>query len=210
MDRKEKDEAYEEEEESFQPLAGPAFCQFDGHSSGMDGGEASNNAEPSAEPADCSLAQACESSAPQPSKQAGISVDEETEVTGFRSSVRTTQLPGVHAAVPALASAATIAAVTGGGEPLRMAAVVSAFIAEADGDLSLQVGQVVVLTKARPDKQWWKGYIRGQPAQIGVFPKLAVVETPEAAEAASALSPPETSTETNAFPSPDPTGRLCS
>ena len=57
------------------------------------------------------------------------------------------------------------------GKQLRLATVVSQFVAEADGDLSLQIGQVVVLTKARPDKQWWKGYVQNQPARKGVFPK---------------------------------------
>ena len=87
------------------------------------------------------------------------------------------QLPEAQAAVSVSASAASATArAQTSGKPLRLAAVVTAFTAEAEGDLSLQIGQVIVLTKARADKRWWKGYLQSQPAKKGVFPKLAVAE----------------------------------
>ncbi len=59
---------------------------------------------------------------------------------------------------------------------LRTAAVITEFAAEAKGDLDLRVGEVVVLTKAPADKQWWKGYIEGDKSRKGVFPCMFVKE----------------------------------
>ena len=56
----------------------------------------------------------------------------------------------------------------------------------ASGDLTLRVGDVVVLTKAPADKQWWKGHIEGDRSRKGVFPKMFVKEI----GAASPFSPP--------------------
>merc|ERR1712159_881653 len=59
---------------------------------------------------------------------------------------------------------------------LRTAAVITEFAAERQGDLELRVGDVVVLTKAPKDKQWWKGYIEGENKRKGVFPCMFVKE----------------------------------
>ena len=57
--------------------------------------------------------------------------------------------------------------------PLRLARVVAAFRAEAAGDLSLEVGQVVILTKAKDSKQWWKGYkMDGRGRKVEGVPRL--------------------------------------
>jgi hypothetical protein len=55
------------------------------------------------------------------------------------------------------------------------ARVISNFAAEQAGDLSLEVGQIVVLTKAPSAKKWWRGYIKGEDkATKGMFPRACV------------------------------------
>jgi hypothetical protein len=44
-----------------------------------------------------------------------------------------------------------------------MAQAVAMFAAESDGDLTLRLGQWVVLTRAPEHKQWWKGYLQNDP-----------------------------------------------
>jgi hypothetical protein len=106
-----------------------------------------------------------------------------------------------HAA-PEPSSPGGTSAPSGGGT--RSAAVITEFAAEAKGDLALRVGEVVVLTNAPHDKQWWKGYIEGDKSRKGVFPCMFVKEigaprpaavgvrprSPPAATAASAKSQP--------------------
>ena len=69
------------------------------------------------------------------------------------------------------------AGAAGGGQ--RTATVVADFTAEAAGDLSLRAGEVVVLSKAKPNKQWWRGHVDGAPEREGVFPRDAVEEEEE-------------------------------
>ena len=71
----------------------------------------------------------------------------------------------------------------------RLALVVTAFTAEADGDLTLLAGQTVVLTKAKDSKKWWKGHLQSDPARAGVFPRAAVQEQVGAAQVDPAFSP---------------------
>jgi hypothetical protein len=40
------------------------------------------------------------------------------------------------------------------------------------------VGEVVVLNKAKPNKQWWRGHVDGAPEREGVFPRDTVEEPP--------------------------------
>ena len=65
------------------------------------------------------------------------------------------------------------------------ARVVTAFAAEQSGDLELQVGQVVVLTKSPLEKNWWRGYIIGVGTK-GIFPRacVEVVDAPLSAAVA--------------------------
>eukprot|EP01052_Picozoa_sp_SAG31_P028412 SAG31_NODE_2742_length_5154_cov_4.341048_2_plen_716_part_00 len=72
--------------------------------------------------------------------------------------------------------------------PQRTATVVQDFVAEQPGDLTLKVGQVVVITKARENKQWWKGYLQHEPALRGAFPKVFVTENQPSHVSASAAA----------------------
>jgi hypothetical protein len=53
----------------------------------------------------------------------------------------------------------------------KKARVLHDFEGESDGDLSLQVGQIVLLTKSKPGKNWWRGYHSNDPTKTrGAFP----------------------------------------
>ena len=53
----------------------------------------------------------------------------------------------------------------------KQARVLYDFEGEAEGDLSLRVGQIVLLTKSNPGKNWWRGYRSDDPTKArGAFP----------------------------------------
>jgi hypothetical protein len=55
------------------------------------------------------------------------------------------------------------------------AVVLHDFVPESAGDLALVKRQVVALTKAKETKQWWSGYIIGDPHKTkGTFPRSYV------------------------------------
>ena len=70
----------------------------------------------------------------------------------------------------------------------QLAQAIQNFEAENDGDLTLAVGDTVVLTKAKEGQAWWKGYIQGNKKAKGVFPASYVQVLDQ--EPASASPPP--------------------
>lgn len=84
-----------------------------------------------------------------------------------------------------------------GGVPLRpgarMATVITAFEGQQPGDLSLALGQLVMLTKAKAGKNWWRGRL-APPAEPfkGTFPRVCVEElqhNPQTGEPSTRKSP---------------------
>eukprot|EP01047_Picozoa_sp_COSAG01_P085659 COSAG01_NODE_18919_length_1043_cov_2.397246_1_plen_267_part_01 len=57
---------------------------------------------------------------------------------------------------------------------LATVTVIRAFATTIDGDLGLTVGETIVVTKANPNKQWWRGYREGDRSAKGIFPKMCV------------------------------------
>eukprot|EP01047_Picozoa_sp_COSAG01_P083177 COSAG01_NODE_17290_length_1163_cov_1.126880_2_plen_259_part_01 len=55
-----------------------------------------------------------------------------------------------------------------------LATVTHEFAASVEGDLSLAVGERIILTKAEECKQWWCGYREGDRSAWGIFPKMYV------------------------------------
>jgi hypothetical protein len=81
--------------------------------------------------------------------------------------------------------------------PKMLATVIRAFAATTDGDLGLTVGERIVVTKANPDKQWWRGYRESDRSAKGIFPKTYVeiegggTGGAEAEATAVAVAPPQ-------------------
>jgi hypothetical protein len=56
---------------------------------------------------------------------------------------------------------------------LRVVAV-KTFVAEMEGDLGLRVGDCIIVTKANPRANWWRGYIEGNRKKQGIFPRYLI------------------------------------
>ena len=56
------------------------------------------------------------------------------------------------------------------------------FIPQAASDLGFSAGSIIVLVEARPDKNWWFGYVNDRPDARGEFPSNYVEVIPNAAE----------------------------
>lgn len=69
--------------------------------------------------------------------------------------------------------------------PKGLAIVCTEFVAEAIGDLGLDIGETIVLLKAPHSKQWWKGYAQADPTRRGIFPRSYVEELPASTVAIS-------------------------
>eukprot|EP01043_Picozoa_sp_COSAG02_P007500 COSAG02_NODE_225_length_28184_cov_16.570981_1_plen_490_part_00 len=53
----------------------------------------------------------------------------------------------------------------------KLGEAIKRFPSQQPGDLSLNVGDRVVMTKYDPSRNWWRGYLERDRAQKGIFPK---------------------------------------